>query len=201
MGTISISRYIISSTSAFTPVSANFPGKYSSAVLTKPGVNSRAVYRTTSRPCRFATRPHLLAIEPGGYSFSPNDTKSRSAARAAGSISGTPISTTSCPRDCSSRASAVIGFRCPLSGRLRKPIFIIASSPLPHHPFREPPLERQSIVLYGVMSRRILGPAAICPNCRNGCSKCRNGCSKCRVPITSSTRILFLFWKTNRFPA
>jgi hypothetical protein len=33
-----------------------------------------------------------------------------------------------CPRDCSFRASAVIGFTCPVSGWLKKPIFIRVSS-------------------------------------------------------------------------
>src|ERR1700730_19296281 len=130
MGTISLSPYSVSSSSAFTPFSAIFPGKCSNAALIRPGVNSRTVYRTTSKPCRFATRPQLLATEPGGYSFSQNGTKSRSAARTTGSISGTPMNRTSCPRDCSLRASAVIGFRCPVSGRLRKPIFIVA--PITH---------------------------------------------------------------------
>ena len=34
----------------------------------------------------------------------------------------------SCPRDCSLRASAVIGFRWPTTGRLTKPIFMAALS-------------------------------------------------------------------------
>ena len=95
-----------------TPVCAILRGKCSNAALTSGGVNSRAVYRTTSRPLRFATAPHLLATEPGGNSFSQNGTKSRSAARTTGSMSGIPINATSCPRD----ASAVIGFRCPANG-------------------------------------------------------------------------------------
>src|SRR5258708_28360574 len=65
-------------------------------------------------------------MEPTGYSFSQKGTKFRLAARTIGSTSGTPKNTTSFPRDCSFRASAVIGFRCPATGRLTKPIFILA---------------------------------------------------------------------------
>src|SRR5258708_22489629 len=61
-----------------------------------------------------------------GYSLSPYATKSRSAARANGSTSGTPKNMTSLPRDCSLRASAVMGFKCPDRGMLTKPIFIAA---------------------------------------------------------------------------
>src|SRR5258708_25181597 len=43
-----------------------------------------------------------------------------------GSTSGRPINTTSFPRDCSFRASAVMGFRCPVTGTLTKPNFILA---------------------------------------------------------------------------
>src|SRR5580700_3221610 len=64
-------------------------------------------------------------MEPAGYSSSQKVTKFRLAARSTGSASGTVMNTISFPRDCSLRASAVIGFRCPNSGRLRKPIFIV----------------------------------------------------------------------------
>ena len=46
--------------------------------------------------------------------------------QANGSTSGTPQNTTSLPRDCCLRASAVMGFRCPDKGMLTKPIFIVA---------------------------------------------------------------------------
>src|SRR5262245_49405448 len=124
IGTISRKRNTESNTSACTPVSSILPGKCFSAARSRSGASSRVVYRTTSRPRRFATAPQLLSIEPGGYSFSQNGTKSRSAARIARSVSGTPMKTTSCPRDCNLRASAVIEFRCPGTGRHRKPIFI-----------------------------------------------------------------------------
>src|SRR6266853_1359782 len=65
-------------------------------------------------------------MEPTGYSFSQKGTKFRLAARTIGSTSGTPKNTTSFPRDCSFRASAVIGFRCPATGRLTNPNFILA---------------------------------------------------------------------------
>src|ERR1700758_2730481 len=48
------------------------------------------------------------------------------AARANGSTAGTPKNTTSLPRDCSLRASAVMGFKCPAKGMLTKAIFIVA---------------------------------------------------------------------------
>jgi hypothetical protein len=37
-----------------------------------------------------------------------------------------PNNTTSLPRDCSLRASAVMGFKCPDKGMLTNPIFIVA---------------------------------------------------------------------------
>jgi hypothetical protein len=40
---------------------------------------------------------------------------------------GNAKNTTSLPRDCSLRASAVMGFKCPDKGMLTKPIFIVAS--------------------------------------------------------------------------
>src|SRR5580700_10372985 len=64
-------------------------------------------------------------MEPTGYSFSQKGTKFRLAARTIGSTSGTPKNTTSFRRDCSFRASAVIGFRCPATGILTKPNFIL----------------------------------------------------------------------------
>src|SRR5258708_23432885 len=63
-----------------------------------------------------------------GYSASPYGTKSRPAARANGSTSATPKNTISLPCDCSLRASAVMGFKCPDKGMLTKPIFIVWSS-------------------------------------------------------------------------
>src|SRR5262245_13530819 len=36
------------------------------------------------------------------------------------------MNTISCPRDCSRRASAVIGFRCPDSGMLTNPSFMVS---------------------------------------------------------------------------
>src|ERR1700723_2353718 len=67
-------------------------------------------------------------MEPTGYSCSQNGTYRRLAARSIGSASGTEMNTTSFPRDCSLRASAVMGFRCPDNGKLRKPIFIVDPS-------------------------------------------------------------------------
>src|SRR5271163_3509905 len=67
-------------------------------------------------------------MEPAGYSCSQKGTNFRLAARSTGSASGTEINTTSLPRACSLRASVVIGFRCPESGRLKKPIFIVDPS-------------------------------------------------------------------------
>jgi hypothetical protein len=60
------------------------------------------------------------------YSSSQKGTKSRLAPRTMGPLSGTPINTTSFPRDCSLRASAVMGFRWPVTGKLTKSIFIFA---------------------------------------------------------------------------
>src|SRR5215469_11047369 len=125
IGTSPRKRYIVSSTSASTPVSASFSGKRSNAALRSTGIKCWVVCSTTSGPCRLATSPHALEVEPAGYSFSQNGTKFRSAARAKHSTSGTPINTISCPRDCSLRASAVMGFKCPDNGILKKPIFII----------------------------------------------------------------------------
>src|SRR5712664_753489 len=69
--------------------------------------------------------------------FSQKGTKFRLAARTMGSASGRPINTTSFPRDCSLRASAVMGFRCPVTGILTKPTFMVAvppfSSTVPRH--------------------------------------------------------------------
>src|SRR5271156_3504766 len=67
-------------------------------------------------------------MEPAGYSCSQKGTNFRLAARSAGSASGTEMNTTSFPRACSLRASVVMGFRCPDTGRLRKPIFIVDPS-------------------------------------------------------------------------
>ena len=69
-------------------------------------------------------------MDPTGYSFSQKGTKFRLAARTMDSASGTPINTTSCPRDRSLRASAVMGFRWPDMGILTKPIFIVTLSPV-----------------------------------------------------------------------
>ena len=66
-----------------------------------------------------------MATEPTGYSFSQNGTKFKFAARTTGSTSGRPINSTSFPRDCSLRANAVMGFRCPVTGILTKPSFIL----------------------------------------------------------------------------
>src|SRR5260370_26546100 len=109
-------------------------------------------------------------MEPAGYSFSQKGTKFRLAARTMGSASGRPINTTSCPRDCSLRASAVMGFRCPATGMLTKPIFIGALL-LVH---REPSLDIWfSPILHDALCLVLKNPRdpALFPPPSRGCGK------------------------------
>src|SRR5580700_4801583 len=126
IGTSSTKCCVVSIISPLTPASAIFSGKCSNADLQRPGCISLAECSTTSKPCGFAKGATPLATDPNGYSFSQKGTKFKFAARTMGSASGRPINTTSFPRDCSLRASAVMGFRCPVTGTLTKPNFILA---------------------------------------------------------------------------
>src|SRR6516162_6531902 len=65
-------------------------------------------------------------IAPEGRSFSQHGKKGNLAMRLTnGSVSSNEINTTSCWRERSARARAVIGLRCPKTGSEMKPIFIV----------------------------------------------------------------------------
>src|SRR4029077_13249803 len=79
-----------------------------------------------SSPDNSLRRRTSLPSEPAGYAASEQGTNGSPAASTKGATSATEINTTSWPRDWSLRANVVMGFRCPGTGRLTKPIRIIA---------------------------------------------------------------------------
>ena len=114
-------------------------------------------------------------------------------ARANGSTSGTPKNTTSLPRDCSLRASAVIGFKCPDKGMLTKPIFIVAPFFLSHEPPHS--MARATTLVYVQRRNCVLliepGSAGFIPRSVR--------CSSQPTPTRQSRRSFE--WMRNRHPA
>src|SRR5215510_15488542 len=109
-----------------TPASERVSGRDSNNETVYPFIIELTVKCRASSPDNSLRRRTSLPSEPAGYAASEQGTNGSPAASTKGATSAREINTTSWPRDCSLRANAVMGFRCPGTGRLRKPIRIIA---------------------------------------------------------------------------
>src|SRR5262249_6506450 len=101
-----------------------------------------------------------LPSEPAGYAASEQGTKGSPAASTKGATSARDINTTSWPRDWSLRANVVMGFRCPDTGRLRKPMRTIPSPISISHILER--IEEMSIQKY---VNRAVGACRKVPDC------------------------------------
>src|ERR1700750_2653458 len=124
-----------------TPALKRVSGRDSNNEAVYPFIIALTVKCKASSPDNSLRRRTSLPSEPAGYAFSAQGTNGSPAASTKGATAARDRNTTAWPRNWSLRASAVMGFRCPGTGRLRKPIRIDCPPQLRISGLREQPAQ------------------------------------------------------------